>query len=234
MPYYYGFDYYYLVLVLPCVLLAFWAQAKVNSTFQKYSRVYSRRNMTGAQAAAAVLRSGGVNNVRIERVSGHLTDHFDPRDNVIRLSDSVYSSTSVASIGVAAHEAGHAVQYAAGYVPMKLRAVIIPATNLGSMLSMPLILMGFLFNFGVLITVGIAFFGLSTLFQLVTLPVELNASNRALEAIREGGLLYDDEYPMAKKTLWAAAMTYVAALAVSLAQLLRLILIFGNRGRRND
>lgn len=165
---------------------------------------------------------------------GHLTDHFDPRDNVIRLSDSVYSSTSVASIGVAAHEAGHAVQYAAGYVPMKLRAVIIPATNLGSMLSMPLILMGFLFNFGVLITVGIAFFGLSTLFQLVTLPVELNASNRALEAIREGGLLYDDEYPMAKKTLWAAAMTYVAALAVSLAQLLRLILIFGNRGRRND
>ena len=234
MPYYYGFDYYYLVLVLPCVLLAFWAQARVNSTFQKYSRVYSRRNMTGAQAAAAVLRSGGVNNVRIERVSGHLTDHFDPRDNVIRLSDSVYSSTSVASIGVAAHEAGHAVQYAAGYVPMKLRAVIIPATNLGSMLSMPLILMGFLFNFGVLITVGIAFFGLSTLFQLVTLPVELNASNRALEAIREGGLLYDDEYPMAKKNLWAAAMTYVAALAVSLAQLLRLILIFGNRGRRND
>ncbi len=234
MPYYYGFDYYYLVLVLPCVLLAFWAQARVNSTFQKYSRVYSRRNMTGAQAAAAVLRSGGVNNVRIERVSGHLTDHFDPRDNVIRLSDSVYSSTSVASIGVAAHEAGHAVQYAADYVPMKLRAVIIPATNLGSMLSMPLILMGFLFNFGVLITVGIAFFGLSTLFQLVTLPVELNASNRALEAIREGGLLYDDEYPMAKKTLWAAAMTYVAALAVSLAQLLRLILIFGNRGRRND
>ena len=234
MPYYYGFDYYYLVLVLPCVLLAFWAQARVNSTFQKYSRVYSRRNMTGAQVAAAVLRSGGVNNVRIERVSGHLTDHFDPRDNVIRLSDSVYSSTSVASIGVAAHEAGHAVQYAAGYVPMKLRAVIIPATNLGSMLSMPLILMGFLFNFGVLITVGIAFFGLSTLFQLVTLPVELNASNRALEAIREGGLLYDDEYPMAKKTLWAAAMTYVAALAVSLAQLLRLILIFGNRGRRKD
>ena len=157
MPYYYGFDYYYLVLVLPCVLLAFWAQARVNSTFQKYSRVYSRRNMTGAQAAAAVLRSGGVNNVRIERVSGHLTDHFDPRDNVIRLSDSVYSSTSVASIGVAAHEAGHAVQYAAGYVPMKLRAVIIPATNLGSMLSMPLILMGFLFNFGVLITVASLF-----------------------------------------------------------------------------
>lgn len=234
MPYYYGFDYYYLVLVLPCVLLAFWAQARVNSTFQKYARVYSRRNLTGAEAAAAVLRAGGVTNVRIERVSGHLTDHFDPRSNVIRLSDSVYGSTSVASIGVAAHEAGHAVQYAVGYVPMKVRAAIIPATNLGSTLSMPLILIGLIFNFGVLITVGIAFFGLSTLFQLVTLPVELDASHRALEAIRAGGLLYDDEYPMAKKTLWAAAMTYVAALAVSLAQLLRLILIFGGRGRRDD
>ena len=232
MPYYYGFDYYYLVLVLPCVLLAFWAQARVNSTFQKYARVYSRRHLTGA--AAAVLRAGGVTNVRIERVSGHLTDHFDPRSNVIRLSDSVYGSTSVASIGVAAHEAGHAVQYAVGYVPMKVRAAIIPTTNLGSTLSMPLILIGLIFNFGVLITVGIAFFGLSTLFQLVTLPVELDASHRALEAIRAGGLLYDDEYPMAKKTLWAAAMTYVAALAVSLAQLLRLILIFGGRGRRDD
>ena len=234
MPYYYGFDYYYLVLVLPCVFFAMWAQFKVKSTFDRYSRVYSRRNMTGAQAAAAVLRAGGITNVRIERVSGHLSDHFDPRDNVIRLSDSVYSSTSVASIGVAAHEAGHAVQYAVGYAPMKLRAAIIPATNIGSMLSMPLILLGLVFNFGAIITIGIAFFGLSTVFQLVTLPVELNASNRALAAIEQGGLLYDDEYPMAKKTLWAAAMTYVAALAVSLAQLLRLILIFVLRGRDDD
>lgn len=234
MPYYYGFDYYYLVLVLPCVFFAVWAQFKVKSTFDRYSRVYSRRNMTGAQAAAAVLRASGVTNVRIERVSGHLSDHFDPRDNVIRLSDSVYNSTSVASIGVAAHEAGHAVQYAVGYAPMKLRAAIIPATNIGSMLSMPLILLGLVFNFGAIITIGIAFFGLSTVFQLVTLPVELNASNRALAAIEQGGLLYDDEYPMAKKTLWAAAMTYVAALAVSLAQLLRLILIFGGRGRDDD
>ena len=234
MPYYYGFDYYYLVLVLPCVFFAMWAQFKVKSTFDRYSRVYSRRNMTGAQAAAAVLRAGGITNVRIERVSGHLSDHFDPRDNVIRLSDSVYSSTSVASIGVAAHEAGHAVQYAVGYAPMKLRAAIIPATNIGSMLSMPLILLGLVFNFGAIITIGIAFFGLSTVFQLVTLPVELNASNRALAAIEQGGLLYDDEYPMAKKTLWAAAMTYVAALAVSLAQLLRLILIFEGRGRDDD
>ena len=232
MPYYYGFDYYYIVLVLPCIAFAMWAQFRVKSTFEKYSRVYSRRQMTGAQAAAAVLRAGGVNGVRIERVAGHLTDHFDPRDNVIRLSQSVYDSTSVASIGVAAHEAGHAVQYAVGYAPMKLRAAIIPLTNLGSTLALPLILIGFIFNYGSLITVGIAFFALSTLFQLVTLPVELNASNRALAAIEQGGLLYDDEYPMAKKTLWAAAMTYVAALAVSLAQLLRLILLFG--GRRSD
>lgn len=234
MPYYYGFDYYYIILVLPCVAFAMWAQFRVKSTFEKYSHVYSRRQMTGAQAAAAVLRAGGVNGVRIERVAGHLTDHFDPRDNVIRLSQSVYDSTSVASIGVAAHEAGHAVQYAVGYAPMKLRAAIIPLTNLGSTLALPLILIGFLFNYGSLITVGIAFFAFSTLFQLVTLPVELNASNRALAAIQNGGLLYDDEYPMAKKTLWAAAMTYVAALAVSLAQLLRLILLFGGRGRSDD
>ena len=233
MPYY-GFDMYYLILVLPCVLLAFWAQYKVNATFSKYSQVYSRQHLTGAQAAQAVLRAGGATGARIERISGHLTDHFDPRDNVIRLSDGVYGSTSVASIGVAAHEAGHAVQYATGYAPMKLRAAIIPATNIGSTLAMPLILIGLVFSFGTLITVGIAFFSLSTVFQLVTLPVELNASGRALEAIRSSRLLYDDEYPLAKKTLWAAAMTYVAALAVSLAQLLRLILIFGGRGRRDD
>lgn len=235
MPgYYYGIDYYYIILVLPCVLLAFWAQFRVKSTFERYSRTYSRRNMTGAQAAAAVLQASGVHGVRVERVSGHLTDHFDPRSNVIRLSDSVYGSTSVASIGVAAHEAGHAVQYATGYAPMRLRAAIIPATNLGSMMSMPLILGGLLLNFSTLITIGIAFFALSTAFQLLTLPVELNASRRALAAIENSGLLYEDEYPMAKKTLWAAAMTYVAALAVSLAQLLRLVLIFGNRRSRND
>ncbi len=234
LPYYYGFDYYYLVLVLPCIVLALWAQFKVKSTFGRYSQVMSRRHMTGAQAAAAVLRANGVLGVRIERVAGNLTDHFDPRQNVIRLSQSVYDSPSVASIGVAAHEAGHAVQYAIGYGPMKLRAAIIPLTNLGSTLALPLILIGFIFNYGPLITIGIAFFGFSTLFQLVTLPVELDASRRALAAIRSGGLLYDDEYPMARKTLTAAAMTYVAALAVSLAQLLRLILLFGGRGRRDE
>ena len=220
--YYYGIDMYYIVLVLPCVLFAFWAQSKVNSTFNRYSRVQNLRGLTGAQAAEAVLRYNGVSGVRIEYVSGKLTDHFDPRSNVIRLSSAVYSSTSVASIGVAAHEAGHAVQYAIGYAPIKLRAAIIP-----------LLILGLILNTSTLVTIGIAAFGLSTLFQLLTLPVELDASRRALQTIQQNGLLTADEYPMAKKTLTAAALTYVAALATSLAQLLRLVLIFGGRDR-ND
>ena len=189
--------------------------------------------MTGAQAAEAVLRYNGVSGVRIEYVSGKLTDHFDPRSNVIRLSSAVYSSTSVASIGVAAHEAGHAVQYAIGYAPIKLRAAIIPLTQFGSMAAMPLLILGLILNTSTLVTIGIAAFGLSTLFQLLTLPVELDASRRALQTIQQNGLLTADEYPMAKKTLTAAALTYVAALATSLAQLLRLVLIFGGRDR-ND
>ncbi len=230
--YYYGFDWTYLVLVLPCVILAMWAQHRVNTTFQKYESVYSRRRITGAQAASMVLRQNGVSGVRIEETSGRLTDHYDPRGNVIRLSSSVYHSTSVASIGVACHEAGHAVQYAKGYAPIQIRAAIIPLTNLGSALSMPLLILGLIFNFQNLALIGIALFGLSTLFQLVTLPVEIDASRRALASIQQGGLLYDDEYPMARKTLTAAALTYVAALAVSLAQLLRLVILFG--GRRDD
>lgn len=235
MPYYgyYGIDMTYIVLVLPCVIFAFWAQNKVNSTFNRYSKVQNRRGLTGAQAAEAVLRANGVTNVAIEYVSGKLTDHFDPRSNVIRLSSSVYGSTSVASVGVAAHEAGHAVQYAVGYTPIKLRSAIIPLTQAGATAALPLILLGLVLNFGALIYVGIAAFGLSTLFQLVTLPVELDASRRALQTIEQNGLLTADEYPMAKKTLTAAAMTYVAALAVSLAQLLRLLVIFGGRNR-ND
>lgn len=234
MPgFYYGFDIYYVVLVLPCLIFSMWAQHSVNSTFNRYAKVYSRRGMTGAQAAAAVLRQNGVHNVRVEHVSGKLSDHFDPSSNVIRLSDSVYDSTSVAAIGVAAHEAGHAVQYAVGYAPMKLRAAIIPITNFGSKLAWPLILLGLVLNFSGLLTIGVLLFGTATLFQLVTLPVELNASRRALQTISNAGLLYDDEYPAAKKTLTAAAMTYVAALAVSAAQFLRLILLFGGR-RRDD
>ena len=240
MPYYgyYGFDWTYLVLVLPCLILSLWASSSVKNTFRRYSTQYSARRITGADAAQRVLRSHGVHNVRIERISGNLTDHFDPKTNVIRLSDSVYDSTSTAAIGVACHEAGHAVQYATNYAPIKLRAAIIPITNFGSKLAMPLILLGivlsFLGNFSyALVYLGIACFGLSLVFQLVTLPVEFNASRRAIRAIDDNAILTQQELAGAKKTLKAAAMTYVAATAVSLAQLLRLIVLFGGRRRRN-
>lgn len=238
MPYYYGFDWTYLVLVLPCVILSLWASNNVNSTFKKYSTQYSSRRLTGAEAAQRVLSANGVRGVRIDRVSGNLTDHFDPKTNVIRLSDSVYGSTSTAAIGVACHEAGHAVQYAENYAPIKLRAAIIPITNFGSKLAMPLILLGILCTFlgdfsTILVYLGIAAFGLSLVFQLITLPVEFNASRRAMEAIERSNLLTPEEQKGARKTLSAAALTYVAATAVALAQLLRLIAIFGNRRRRD-
>lgn len=238
MFYYYGFDMTYIILVLPCVILSILASMRVNSTFKKYSNQLSRRHITGAEAADRVLRSQGVRNVRIERISGNLTDHYDPKTNVIRLSDNVYSSTSTAAIGVACHEAGHAVQYARNYAPIKLRAAIIPITNIGTKLAMPLIMLGILLNVlaglsaeyaYIFVYLGIASFGLSLVFQLITLPVEFNASRRALQVIRDSELLTDEEQKGARKTLTAAALTYVAAAAVSLAQLLRLILIFGRR-----
>ena len=236
MPYYYGIDMTYVVLVLPFVLLSLWASSNVNRTFRKYSRQHSVRRLTGAEAAQRVLMANGVSGVRIERISGNLTDHFDPRTNVIRLSDDVYGNT--AAIGVACHEAGHAVQYAQDYAPIKLRAAIIPLTNFGSQIAMPLILAGLLFSFlgrfsDVLIYMGIAAFAMSLVFQLVTLPVEFNASHRAMQAIAQTNLLTEEEQKGARKTLTAAAMTYVAATAVALTQLLRLILLFGNR-RRDD
>lgn len=239
MPYYYGFDWTYLLIVLPCLLISMWANARVNNTFKRYSGQISSRRITGADAAQRVLRANGVYNVRIERITGNLTDHFDPKTNVIRLSDAVYDSCSTAAIGVACHEAGHAVQYAVGYSPMKLRAAIIPITNFGSKIAMPLILIGILFStLGTLSTaliyLGIACFSLSLVFQLITLPVEFNASRRALEAIDHTQLLTEEERNGAKKTLSAAAMTYVAAVAVSFAQILRLILLFGNRGRKRN
>lgn len=232
---YYGFDWTYLVLVLPCLILSLWASASVKSTFRRYSQQYSQRRITGADAAERVLRSNGVQNVRIERIAGELTDHFDPRTNVIRLSDSVYSSTSTAAIGVACHEAGHAVQYAKHYTPIKLRAAIIPITNIGSKLAMPLILLGILLPFlgYTFVYLGIACFGLSLVFQLITLPVEFNASRRAILAIDDAGILSKQELVGAKKTLRAAAMTYVAATATALAQLLRLIVLFGGSRRRD-
>ena len=238
MPYYYGFDWTYIVLVLPCIILSMWASASVNSTFKRFSQVHSYRRITGAEAAQRVLSANGVRGVQIQRVSSNLTDHYDPRTNVIRLSDSVYNSTSVAAIGVACHEAGHAVQYAHNYAPIKLRAAIIPVTNIGSKLAMPLILLGIVlsalgsFSTGI-IYLGIACFGLSLVFQLVTLPVEFNASRRAMEAIESGNILSEEEQRGARKTLKAAAMTYVAATAVALSQLVRLLVIFGGR-RRND
>lgn len=237
MPYYYyGYNSTGLLPVLICAIFALWASHNVNSTFKKYAKQFSRRNLTGAQAAQRVLSANGVHGVRIERVSGNLTDHFDPRTNVIRLSDSVYDDTSTAAIGVACHEAGHAVQYAVGYAPIKLRAAIIPVTNFGTRIAWPLMLIGILLSgmsyaFYNLVYVGIACFSLSLVFQLITLPVEFNASRRAVAAIEQGGILYEDELEGAKKTLRAAALTYVAAVATSLVQLLRLIAIYGRRRR---
>lgn len=227
-----------ILVLIPAMIFAFWAQMRVNSTFKKYAKIPSRRGLTGAEAARRVLDANGLRHVTIERVHGHLTDHFDPKAGVIRLSDATYASTSVAAIGVAAHEAGHAVQHAEGYVPIKVRSAIIPLTRFGSFLAMPLFLIGLLFIIGsdvaygigtIFAVTGILFFSFSTLFQLVTLPTEFNASARAMKALEDGGLLAADELPAAKATLSAAAMTYVAALASSLASLLRLILIFNRR-----
>ena len=237
MPYYYyGYNSTGLLPVLICALFALWASHNVNSTFKKYAKQFSRRRITGAQAAQRVLSANGVHGVRIERVGGSLTDHFDPKTNVIRLSDSVYDATSTAAIGVACHEAGHAVQYAVGYAPIKLRAAIIPVTNFGTRIAWPLMLIGILLSgmsyaFYNLVYVGIACFSLSLVFQLITLPVEFNASRRAMQAIEEGGILYEDELVGARKTLTAAALTYVAAVATALVQLLRLIAIYGRRRR---
>jgi len=225
-----AFDPLFLILVLPAMGFAMWAQHQVTSRFKKYSQQPTAKRITGAQAAIAVLRDAGITNVVVERVPGTLTDHFDPRTNVIRLSDSVHDNTSVAAVGVAAHEAGHAIQYAHSYAPMKLRAAIIPMTNIGSKLAMPLVLIGMIMSLPGLINLGIIAFGAVVLFQLVTLPVEFNASRRAINILDKTALLSREEVPDAKKVLSAAAMTYVGALAVSLAQLIRLIAL--SRGRR--
>ena len=238
LGYYYGFDLSYIVLVLPCIILSLWASYNVNSTFKKYSKQLSSRRITGAQAAQQVLSAHGVHNVRIERISGNLNDHYDPKGNVIRLSDSVYDNTSTAAIGVACHEAGHAVQYAKNYGPIKLRAAIVPITNLGSKLAMPLILLGIVLSVFMsfsytFVYIGIGCFALSLVFQLVTLPVEFNASKRALTILSERKLLIGGELKVAKKVLRAAALTYVASLFSSILQLLRLILLTRNNRRRD-
>lgn len=227
--YYYLSNYYYIILVLPMVIFSLIASAKVNSSFAKYSKVASSRGLTGAQAAFEILRHYGITDVRIERVSGKLTDHYDPKTNVIRLSESVYSSASVAAIGVACHEAGHAAQYAQGYLPIKIRNSVFPVASLGSRAGIPLAILGFFLNFQILAIIGVVFFSFAVLFQLVTLPVEFNASRRALSVIDSADILSESEKRGAAKVLKAAAMTYIASLAVSLANLLRLILMINRR-----
>ena len=234
---FYGYGYYIdptYWLVLIGALLCLIASAMVNSTYSKYAKYASMSGMTGAEAAARILSYSGVNDVTIEHVKGELTDHFDPRKKVVRLSDSTYNSTSVAAISVAAHECGHVLQHHEGYVPIKIRTALVPAANIGSKLGIPIILLGVLLSWNqLLIQIGIWVFALAVLFQLVTLPVEFNASSRALAAVQRFGILGENEIGSGKKVLRAAAMTYVAAAASSILQLLRLVLLFGNRGSRS-
>lgn len=238
MPYYYGYYGYgdflannlYVLLLIPVLILSVWAQFQVSGSFRRYSREVNRRRITGAQAAEAVLRSHGVFGVPVRPCRGNLTDHYDPRDNTIYLSEGVYGAATVAAVGVAAHEAGHAVQYAENYGPVRLRTAIIPATRLGSSLSFILLFAGLFLYSQSLFFIGIVLFSFTTVFQLVTLPVEFNASARAIAALDGEGLLDEDELPGAKKVLRAAALTYVASLLMSLLQLLRFVLIFIGRG----
>lgn len=230
---YYGFDSTYLLILIGAIL-CIWAQMRVKSTYKKYSQVRSRSGMTGAQAAQRILQLSGIYDVRIEHISGELTDHYDPSNKVLRLSDAVYSSDSIAAIGVAAHECGHAVQHDKGYAPLTFRTALVPVANIGSKAGIPIILLGAILSMNqILIHIGIWVFALAVLFQLVTLPVEYNASGRALAMLGNYGMMAQDEVKGCRKVLSAAALTYVAAAATAVLQLLRLILLFGG-GRRRD
>ena len=230
---FYGLDWTY-ILVLIGAVLSMLASAKVNSTFNKYSRVRSASGMTGAEAAQRILQQNGIYDVAVEHVSGNLTDHYDPKNKVLRLSDATYASNSVAAVGVAAHECGHALQHNVGYLPLRIRSAIVPAANIGSKLGIPIILLGVLLGSNYfLIELGIWVFSLAVLFQIVTLPVEFNASNRAMVMMERYGILGGDELRSTRKVLSAAAMTYVAAAASSILQLLRLVLLFGGNRRRD-
>lgn len=227
----YYFDWYGMIFMLPFLLFALWCSYNVKSTFQKYSQTRSSRGLTGAKAAQELLQQNGVYDVRIEHISGKLNDHFDPRTKVIRLSDDVYDSTSIAAIGVACHEAGHAVQHATGYTPLKLRNAVIPITNIGSQFGIFGVLIGFLLSADWLVTISLVLFFFTVLFQLLTLPTELNASKRAIQTLESTGMLYGDEVTGARKVLNAAALTYVAALATAIAQFVRVLLYANNRRR---
>ena len=230
---YYYFDPTY-VLVLIGAIICIIASARVKTTFRKYSKYRSASGMTGAQAAERILYAAGITDVRVQHISGNLTDHYDPRNKTLSLSDSVYGSTSVAAVGVAAHEVGHAIQHDVGYFPLSFRSALVPVANFGSTLAWPLILLGLLFGSGtgsILIEIGILCFSLAVLFQLVTLPVEFNASSRALKQLDANGILSSEELKMTRKVLHAAALTYVASAAAIILQLLRLVLLFGGRDR---
>lgn len=230
-PYYYGIDPTYILIIIGAVL-SLGASALVNGTFRKYSRVRSISGMTGAQAAQRILNSAGIYDVSVQHINGGLTDHYDPKAKVLCLSDSVYGSTSVAAIGVAAHECGHAIQHQNNYVPLRLRTAIVPLANFGSRISWPLILLGIILSMSqTLIYAGILLFSFAVLFQIVTLPVEFNASRRAVKILDESGILYGEEVGITKKVLGAAALTYVAGAAASILQLLRLVILFGGRNR---
>ena len=227
--FYYGLDWTYFLVIIGAIF-SIAASAKVNSTFNKYKRIRSTSGMTGAEAAERILHQNGIYDVGIEHIGGNLTDHYDPRSKMLRLSDATYSSTSVAAIGVAAHECGHAIQHKEEYGPLKLRTAIVPAANIGSRLGIPIILLGILLGGNyLLVQIGIWVFSLAVLFQIVTLPVEFNASKRALAMVEQYGILGSNEVEHTKKVLSAAAMTYVAAAAASILQLLRLVLLFGRR-----
>lgn len=239
MPYGYYYSWwdptYFLVIIGAVICLI--ASARVKSTFAKYSKVRSMSGMTGAQAAERILHTAGIYDVVIQHISGNLTDHYDPRNKTLSLSDSVYGSASVAAVGVAAHECGHAIQHHKAYAPLAIRSAIVPIANLGSTLAWPLILIGLIFSSGtnnILVTAGIVCFSFAVLFQLVTLPVEFNASGRAVRMLENSGILGSEEIRGTQKVLSAAALTYVASAAASILQLLRLVILFGGRGRRDD
>lgn len=225
----YGFDMYYFILVVPAIIFSIYAQNKVKGTYKKYSKIGNKKGLTGAQIAQTILERNGLNDVRVEAVAGELTDHYDPRTKVVRLSQGVYGSSSVAAIGVAAHETGHAIQHAESYAPLVLRSTLVPVAGIGSTLGFPLAIAGLIFSFGPLISVGILLYGISVAFYFITLPVEFNASNRAIRTLEDTAILEYDEIDPAKKVLSAAALTYVASAAVALANLLRLVLLSNRR-----
>ena len=231
MPYYY-LDFSYIIFILPALLFGLWAQLRVNTAFNKYGRIANSRGYTGAETAKYILEQNGIYDVTIRHISGSLNDNYNPKNKTINLSDSVYNSVSVAAVGIAAHETGHAIQHAVSYFPIRLREMVIPVTQIGSWVYMPLLLLGMLFSSQTMINVGIIMFSMIAVFQLITLPVEFNASNRAIKTIREGELLYGQELNGARAVLKAAALTYVASLVSSLAQILRLMVLFGGGRRR--